>query len=193
MYKRQLQDNVPLPELVLDVPGPYQQHNVPGVLAVLDRLKTQYNYKISFENIQTGVGEVVARTGLRGRWQRLSSRPAVIADVAHNEDGLRALLAGVAAQPYAQLWIILGVVREKQLDRLLALLPRSARYVFTEPSVFRRLPAAELAEAAQAAGLRGPVIAGVNEALGRVRQQAAAEDLVLVCGSNFLVADLAEL
>lgn len=182
-----------LPPLWLDLPGLYQQHNLLGVLSVVGLLNSLYNYKISFETVSAAVGQVVALTGLKGRFQRLGTHPMVVADVAHNEDGIRQLLDSIASQPHRQLWLLLGVVREKQLDRVLALLPPTARYVFCRPSVFRGLPAAELAAAARAVGLQGPVIENVNEALAYVRQQADPQDLVVICGSNFLVADVAEL
>ncbi|SDM30134.1 dihydrofolate synthase / folylpolyglutamate synthase [Catalinimonas alkaloidigena] len=178
--------------LFLDLPGRYQRQNLPGILLALELL-CEEDYQISDEAILTGLSQIRASTGLKGRWQVLASSPLTICDVGHNEGGFRQIVAQLQALSYAQLYWVLGVVKEKDLTKILPLLPPTAFYLFTQPSVARALPASELAQAAQAHGLRGETVPEVNAALARARQLASPKDVIFVGGSTFVVADLDEL
>ncbi len=178
---------------VPDLPGQYQIYNTLGVLAMVDQLRA-LGYKISPSHIEHGLSHVTTQTGLAGRWQVLRQRPLVVADTAHNSNGLALVLkqAEEAAQG-GQLHIILGVVGDKDLDLLTPLLPKKARYTFAEPSVFRKLPAEDLAKRLASADILGEVVPDVNQALAQALACARPEDVVLITGSTFLVADLAEI
>ena len=178
---------------VPDLPGQYQIHNTLGVLAMVDELR-KLGYPISTEDIEKGLSQVTSQTGLAGRWQVLRQRPLVVADTAHNSNGLAAVLEQAQrAAEAGQLYIILGVVGDKDLDRLVPLLPKAARYTFAEPSVFRKLPAELLAARLRAEGLQGDIVQDVNAALAKALAAAKPEDVVLITGSTFLVADLTEI
>lgn len=167
--------------------GHYQIKNSLGVLAVLDRLP---QFPVSEEDKKRGLLRVQENTGLLGRWQVLGQSPLTICDTAHNRDGLALVMKQVQQQTYQHLHVVLGVVRDKDLAPLLALLPQEARYYFCSPAVPRGKSAEVLAEAAGQFGLLGHIYASVPEAYEAAQKAAATNDLVFVGGSTFTVAEV---
>lgn len=176
----------------LDLPGMYQQNNLPCVLTTI-RLLQQMGFAISEAHLEKGLQQVVSSTGLHGRWELIHQQPLVIADVAHNEDGMRWLVKQVAQTQYRHLFIIIGMVKDKAVDKVLALLPANASYYFTQASIPRAMPADQLASLANEYNLSGKIVANVNQALEQAMQIAGNNDLILVCGSVFLVGELHDL
>ena len=133
-------------------------------------------------------------TGLRGRWQLVSKKPDIICDTGHNSHGLKYIakhLEELSAKPgFGQLRIVMGVVNDKDITDVLALMPRNARYYFTQASVKRALDASTLRDMARQVGLTGRVYRTVAQAVDMARREAAPEDLIFVGGSTFVVADL---
>ena len=133
-------------------------------------------------------------TGLRGRWQLVSRKPDIICDTGHNSHGLKYIarhLEELSSRPGAgQLRIILGMVNDKDVTQVLALMPKNASYYFTQASVKRAIDANTLKEMASEAGLKGGVYRSVAQAVGTAQREAAPEDLIFVGGSTFVVADL---
>lgn len=181
-----------LDNLELALAGDYQRLNLPGVLATLEELRQQ-GYVIPEAAVRTGLREVCSLTGFRGRWTILGRRPLVVCDTGHNEAGLRFVTEQLARLPYHQLHIVLGVVNDKDVAKMLGLLPRQATYYFCQASIPRALPAAELAERAAATGLRGSVCGPVAAAVAAARAAAGPDDVVFIGGSTFVVAELEEL
>ena len=179
-------------QYTLDLPGIYQQHNLSCVLSTI-RILQQKGFAISEAQIKMGLQNVVRTTGLHGRWEMIHQQPRVIADVAHNEDGMRWLVKQVAAAQFRHLYIIIGMVKDKAIDKVLALLPEDATYFFTQASIPRALPADQLASMANEYNLSGKIVPNVNEALQQAMQLAHANDLIIVCGSVFLVGELNEM
>lgn len=176
------------PDLKLDLLGNYQRHNLAGVLKTLELLQ-ESGWAISQQAIYEGLAKVTANTGLRGRWEVVGNNPLMICDTAHNEAGLTAIVAQLKATPWKRLHIVLGMVNDKKLDDVLAILPREANYFFTQAKIPRALPAEELADKAALAGLTGISIPSVVEAVAEAQSQAAPEDLIYIGGSTFVVAD----
>ncbi|EMR02885.1 bifunctional folylpolyglutamate synthase/dihydrofolate synthase [Cesiribacter andamanensis] len=175
-----------------DLKAHYYAANLPGVLAVIDQLN-QLNYVIPKEAVAEGIASVCQKTGLKGRWQVLDQHPLTVADVSHNPDGMEHLMLQVANTPHQQLHIVLGMVADKDVSNTLSALPKGAFYYFCQADIPRALAAAALAEKAQEYQLKGVVVAEVNEALALARRKAAADDMILVTGSTFVVADLENL
>ena len=132
-------------------------------------------------------------TGLHGRWDVIAEQPAIVLDVAHNEDGIRQLLAQLSAisDQFDNLHIVTGMVKDKDIDKALSLLPKDAAYYFTNAHIPRALAAADLQEKAKEHGLYGNHYDDVNKALEAAKQQARTNDLILVCGSVFLAGEVA--
>ncbi len=181
-----------LESVALGLLGDYQRLNLPGVLATLDELRAQ-GFDIPESAVRQGLREVTRLTGLRGRWSIIGQHPLVIADTGHNEAGLRLVLAQLARVPHQHLRFVLGVVNDKDVTKVLALLPRAATYYFCQAGIPRALPAAELAAQATAAGLTGRAYGPVAAAVAAARAAAGPGDVVFIGGSTFVVAEVAEL
>lgn len=168
--------------------GLYQQKNICTVLTTVDVLNT-VGYKISDEQVKDGIARVVTQTGLLGRWQTLSTNPLTIADTGHNEAGIKEVLHQLSTVKYNHLHFVIGMVNDKEPDKVLGMLPKNASYYFCKANIPRALPEKELAAIAGKYNLHGNSYATVKEALAVAQQQAAPNDLVFVGGSTFIVAE----
>ncbi len=176
------------PAFTSSLAGAHQVRNTRTVLGAVDALR-QNGWTIPAPAIERGLAKVVANTGLMGRWQVLAHAPLVVADVAHNEDGFRALNAQLDATPSAHVHIVLGMVGDKDLTRALAMLPKEATYYFCRADLPRALPAKDLATKATDHGLRGIAFPSVAAAVSAARTEAKPDELVLITGSVFVVAE----
>jgi len=176
-------------ELDLDLPGLYQEQNVRTAWTALLELR-RFGFAISDDALRQGLFQVRSLTGLMGRWEVLREQPLVVLDVAHNKDGLAQLRQQLTRLSFAKLHLVFGMVRDKEPQTMLPLLPTCDHYYFTQAHIPRALPADELVAAAAEAGRPGRSYPDVNSALAAALQSAAPDDLVLVCGSIFLVAEV---
>ena len=174
--------------LQVDLTGDYQIMNTRTVLMSLTLLH-QY-LPISENHVRAGLSTVKKSTGLMGRWQILSRKPLIIADTAHNEAGIKIVLKQLRKTSYNQLHFVLGVVNDKAIDALLNLMPKKASYYFCNAKIPRALNANELAQKAAQYKLKGSVYSSVKNAFDTAVKQAKSNDIVLVCGSNFTVAEV---
>ena len=174
---------------VLDLAGVYQTKNIVTVLEAV-RFLQSIHFTISPEQIKQALQEVKKLTGLHGRWELVHHKPAVILDVAHNADGMKQLAEQLELSSYNQLHIVIGMVKDKDVRATLKHLPKTANYYFTKPQTPRALPESEMAEIAAGVGLQGKTYPEVNEALQHIFTEAHRDDLVLVCGSVFLVGEV---
>ncbi|QIP14578.1 bifunctional folylpolyglutamate synthase/dihydrofolate synthase [Spirosoma aureum] len=175
----------------LDLTGGYQLLNVATALATVQAL--QSILPVSTESIQTGLQAVVPLTGLNGRFQTLHQQPRVIVDTAHNKPGLEALFTTIQSIPFASLRLVIGLVADKDRTAVLLSLPESAIYYFCQADSPRSLPAATLQAEAASLGRMGTTYPDVNRALAAALQQATPDDLILVTGSNYHIAELIKL
>ena len=174
---------------ILDLNGIYQQKNLVTVLAAIDELNN-LGYNLEKENISSALASVKKITGLHGRWDIIQQEPVIALDVAHNEDGIKQLLHQISLCKYEHLHIIFGIVKDKDADKILSLLPKDAMYYFTRSQIPRALPEDELAAKAKQFDLHGEKFSEVNEALKAAMAKAHKEDLIVVCGSVFLVGEV---
>ncbi|MDX5321806.1 MAG: bifunctional folylpolyglutamate synthase/dihydrofolate synthase, partial [Bacteroidota bacterium] len=172
--------------LRLDLMGTYQASNLPGVLETWYQLKETYS--LSRNALQEGLASVQRLTGLMGRWQTLGQSPKIICDTGHNEDGIKEILSMLEKEVFSQLHLVIGMVRDKEIGKILKLLPVSAKYYFTQANIPRALPVEELMEQAKTFGLQGNPYHKVSEALEAAKQSASADDLIFIGGSTFVVA-----
>ena len=169
--------------------GPHQERNARTAVATIEVLRER-GWAVPDKAVANGLERVVANTGLQGRWQVLAEPPLTIADVAHNVDGLRAVRRMLECTPFERLHVVLGVVNDKDPGRVLAELPKDATYYFCKADIPRGMEATELQAHAQEAGLAGTVYGSVREAYQAARSHARLNDLVLVTGSVFVVAEV---
>nr|WP_154369146.1 Mur ligase family protein [Maribacter luteus] len=167
--------------------GNYQSKNVKGVLAVLTELK---DYKIKKKHIKSGLKHVVKNTGLLGRWQILNKKPFVVCDTAHNKEGLTYVTEQLAQQDFNELHMVLGFVKEKDLDSILPLFPKNAHYYFCKPNIMRGLDVEILVNKAKMHALKGESYNSVDKAFKAALKTAGKKDLIFIGGSTFTVAEV---
>ncbi|MFA5301303.1 MAG: folylpolyglutamate synthase/dihydrofolate synthase family protein [Bacteroidales bacterium] len=173
----------------------YQQKNLRTSLCALDVLRHTspvFAPLLTREVTAGGLERFETLTGLHGRWERLGTHPAVIADTGHNAHGMQYLKDQLAAESYRKLFVVFGMVQGRDLSRIAPLLPRDAYYFFTQASIPRALPYRQLADWGKTEGFRGEEVPCVKQAFEKARKAASRDDLILVGGSTFTVADLME-
>lgn len=173
----------------LDLPGIYQVKNLLTVLEACSQLR-QLGWNTGEENIQKALPGVKKITGLHGRWEIIHHKPDVVLDVAHNVDGIKQIAEQIEVTDYRQLHLIIGMVKDKEVEKVISLLPREADYYFTKAHIPRALPEDQLALKAKAIGLQGETFPDVNIALQAALAKAHKDDLILICGSVFLVGEV---
>ena len=176
-------------EFTLDLTGSYQQKNILGVLAVVDELRKK-GFEISDETLHSALANVQKLTGLQGRWQTLSTEPFIICDTGHNEDGIKEVIKNLQSVSYKQLHVVIGAMKDKDLDHMLPYLPKDAMYYFCSPDMPRAMESEELEMKASAYDLQGYICGEVSNALRRAKANYKKGDLIFIGGSNFVVAEV---
>ena len=169
--------------------GSYQQENIITVRVTIDLLR-QLNLKIDELAIQNGIKNVILNTGLHGRWETISTSPLIILDVAHNTDGVKKMLEQLKRFSFKNLYMVVGISADKDVNEVLSLLPKQAQYAFTKAHLPRAMDPVQLKEMAVEHQLIGDCFEDVNDAIEQFKAIAKEEDLILVCGSIFVVGEV---
>ena len=169
--------------------GNYQLKNIATVLTAVAQLRQQ-GYVIPEKAVKEGLGKVVSITGLLGRWQVINQKPYTVADTGHNYDGLKQTMQQLKELKKELLHIVFGVVADKDLDKVLPLLPKKAHYYFCKPNLMRGLDASILKEKAAQYGLKGDAYASCKKAYNAAKMQAIASDTIYIGGSTFVVGEI---
>ncbi len=177
------------PGIEYELKGLYQKKNSRTILTALPLLK-EAGYRLDEQSVRRGFAHVTELTGLMGRWQKLQNHPTLICDTGHNVGGITYIVEQLKQQAFHNLHIIIGMVNDKDIQGVLALLPEDAIYYFTQASVKRALPANDLQKLAKSAGLKGNCYPDVPSAVRAAQEKSLPEDFIFVGGSSFIVADL---
>lgn len=170
--------------------GDYQRFNIATVVAACGILRE--SWKLDPQTVRRGLARVVDNTHLQGRWQVLSRRPLVVCDTGHNVNGIGEIVRQLSHTPKGRLFMVFGMVNDKDVDGVLALLPKEAQYCFAQASVQRALDSRELARRAARFSLRAEAYPDCESAFRAAQQQAGPQDMIFVGGSTFVVADVLE-
>jgi len=188
----------------LDLNGLYQIKNLCTVLNAESILK-QKGFTITNENEKFALANTKKLTGLYGRWDVIAENPTIVLDVAHNEDGIKQVMKQVSKEAEGRreqiedriqkiedrkIHFVIGMVMDKEVSKVLSLLPKDAQYYFTNAHIPRAMDAAQLKEKAALYNLQGNHFENVNAAIAAAKSNAAATDLIIVCGSVFLVGEV---
>lgn len=176
-------------DLKLPLGGLYQLKNTLTVMAAVEQLQ-HAGFRIEPSHIREGFLNVRKNTGLLGRWQVIGRKPLTICDTGHNLNGLREVVRHLRMLNPPSLHVVFGMVSDKDVEAILDILPRNARYYFCKPQVPRGLDAAVLADKANNLGLSGEAWPGVQQALDAARREAGEDELIFVGGSTFVVAEV---
>ncbi|MDP9047455.1 MAG: bifunctional folylpolyglutamate synthase/dihydrofolate synthase [Bacteroidota bacterium] len=179
----------PTSDIRLDLPGIYQLKNIKTVLAAVEEIRRQ-GFHVTDDHIKTALRQVKTLTGLHGRWEIINKNPLTICDTGHNPEGIAEVLKNISATPYEQLHFVIGVVNDKDISKILAMLPKDAIYYFCKPDIPRGLDAENLKQQAENFSLHGEIFPSVKAAFDAAQKIAQKNDLVFVGGSTFVVAEV---
>ena len=176
-------------EYKLGLNGIYQQKNLATVLSSVDILNSS-GIKIKKEALLNGLKNVVENTGLQGRWQKIGDHPIIICDTGHNEGGIKYITKQLEMEKYDKLHIVFGIVSDKDITKVLSMLPLKAIYYFCKASVERSLDENILKEKALVYRLSGEAYSTVKDALEAAKNNSSENDMIFVGGSTFVVAEV---
>ncbi len=177
------------PNLKGELGGLPQVRNAATVLCTLDTLLGE-GIAIIPEAVYEGFARVTELTGLLGRWQVIRQKnPRIVCDTGHNVGGFEYISRQLAGEKCKQLRIVIGMVKDKDIDSVLGLLPKDAVYYFTRASIARALDENDLRDKAMKFGLSGSSYKTVEEAIKSALSDADTDDMVFIGGSNFIVAE----
>ncbi|MDP1726630.1 MAG: folylpolyglutamate synthase/dihydrofolate synthase family protein [Bacteroidota bacterium] len=172
-----------------DLTGLYQQKNIATVLCSVLQLQKQ-GFKINENDIRHGLFSVQKNSGLTGRWHILDQHPLIVCDTGHNVNGMEWVVKQIALQKFVQLHMVIGMVKDKEINKILALLPRDAAYYFCKADIPRGLDEKELQAQGIAFQLKGKTYPSVADAFMAARKAANKEDMIFIGGSTFVVAEV---
>ncbi len=175
-------------DLSLDLSGIYQLKNVLPVLSACYYLRDK-GWNIDQAAMIEALGKVQLLTGLQGRWQRWEKDPRIILDVGHNQDGIQEIIRQLTLTNYNHLHIVMGMVRDKEINEVLSLMPKEATYYFTNAKIPRAFPSLELLKQARQHQLNGTAHSDTPQAIQSALSAAGQDDLILICGSVFVVGE----
>lgn len=168
--------------------GNYQKHNLKIIYSAMQILRN-VGFELEDSKIILGLQNVRINSGLRGRWEVLKTKPFMVADVAHNQEGLSSTMSQFMQIPALKRHFILGFVADKDLRLVLPLFPKDAKYYFVKPTVFRGMDSAILQEKAEEFGIHGKTYLRIEEAWNAAKTEMTEKDALYIGGSTFLVSD----
>jgi dihydrofolate synthase/folylpolyglutamate synthase len=183
----------PADQLDLALLGGHQAENGAAAYAALSILRER-GWKISRE----AVAEGFRRVQWPGRFEILKRRPLVVGDGAHNEDSARRIMETVREYlPGRRVALVFGASRNKEVADMFAdLLGPGAEAVshviLTEAGSPRAWEARELMALAKSVSPDRPmeVVTPAARALEKALELSSPDDVILVCGSLFVVGDV---
>ena len=186
---KRIYDTILYKELYGELGGLCQEKNTNTILTAIAQLNL-LGYNLSEKNVRKGFANVCALTGLMGRWQKLNESPTLICDTGHNVGGISYIVNQLEQQSYKNLRIVMGMVNDKDVNGVLAMLPKDAIYYFTKASVKRAMDEKQLEALGKEHLLQGRSYTDVMTATKTALEEAEEDDLIFVGGSSFIVADL---
>src|SRR5690606_28885144 len=186
VYYASFDENIP--DLDSDLKGIYQKKNKKTAYKALQLLKVHFD--LTEQHIKTGFLRVGENTGLKGRWSILGEKPLIVTDTAHNKNGLELVMQQVRQHKYENLYIVFGVVNDKDIEGIISLLPREAMYFVAKPNVPRGLDAVELKNKLKDSGFKVQALDGIPQALQHAKSVATSNDMIYIGGSTFVVSEV---
>lgn len=173
---------------VSDLKGAYQEKNIDGVVSLMRILYPEYEPTWSL-----GLEQVVKLTGLFGRWTLIQKAPRVFVDTAHNLEAWKMVIdeaKHVLNETAGTIHWVFGCAKDKELGPVFALFPKNSQFYFTSCSSNRCRTGKELAQEAGKAGIEGTTFEDVGTASESAKAASKENDIIVITGSNFVVADL---
>lgn len=186
--------HISLSQEEMDLKGDYQRKNLRGVAEAIKYLSHNH-FDMPKENLTEGLKHAAKITGLHGRWETLSEgggKPTIICDTGHNAHGMRWVREQLdkISCDYDHIFLIIGMVADKDIDAVAKYLPHDVNYIFTNAQSERSLPAGKLADKLHDYGITGQISKSVEDALKMAEDQSKEGDLIFIGGSNFVVSEV---
>ncbi|HTF80259.1 MAG TPA: folylpolyglutamate synthase/dihydrofolate synthase family protein [Cytophagales bacterium] len=178
-------------EVILGIRSTFQEKNLCGILCAV-KILNQQGWNIKPDHLLEGLAKVRTNTNLKGRWQVLYEKPLVVCDTAHNEAGIKELMHQCQSLN-KRLHFIMNFTKEKELSKLIGLLPQEASLHFCNVNNQRMRTASEIQRSIIFLGMPSQVHDNVNVAIATLRSTVPAEDAIIIFGSNFLIAEIENL
>ena len=170
-----------------DLVGTYQKENIRTAFQALSMLPLVY--RPSPEAIGKGLGQVGPSTGYMGRMQVIQKEPLILLDAGHNADGIQALLDSLPIYS-GRLHVLFGASADKDIQSVLSLFPSNTSFTWTQAKVVRAMDAEKLKNEALRLGYTGNAYHSAQEGFSAVKTTLTSKDILIVCGSVFLVAEV---
>lgn len=182
-------DEILFSKLALDLTGTYQIKNIKTIIQTVLNLR-KLGYSIPDNAIYSGLKNVKKLTGLQGRWQKIAKKPLTICDTGHNKAGITEVIQNINNTKHQNLHFVIGMVKDKDISGVLAILPKNAIYYFCQPNLERALTSIELCNQAKEFNLKGKTFSTVADAYANAKLNAKEKDLIFIGGSTFVVAEI---
>ena len=170
-----------------DLKGTYQRQNIQTAVVGLQHLK---GFELNPEKLEKGLMNVVDNTGIQGRWQVMNEVPMIVADLAHNIEGLQYIIPQIESHSYRQLHLVLGFVKDKAVDEILGLFPPDAQFYLSAPQIPRALATYDLKRITQDLDISYKIFPTVEAAFLAAKRKAHDDDFIFIGGSTFVVAEI---
>ena len=170
-----------------DLKGTYQRQNIQTAVVGLQHLK---GFELNPEKLEKGLMNVVDNTGIQGRWQVMNEVPMIVADLAHNIEGLQYIIPQIESHSYRQLHLVLGFVKDKAVDEILGLFPPDAQFYLSAPQIPRALAVYDLERITQDLDISYKIFPTVEAAFLAAKRKAHDDDFIYIGGSTFVVAEI---
>lgn len=168
--------------------GPFFLKNVSTVLSTV----THNTLNINEKHITHGINVFIQNTNYKGRWQWLSRDKNILLDSGHNEHALSKTLNHLNHLNYPKIHFVLGFVKDKDVEKLIKLLPSDGQYYFAKPSIFRGAKVSSYQQSIVTRGLQFNSYLSVSSALEAAKRSRDKADLIFVGGSSFVVGEILE-
>ncbi|MFT5821362.1 MAG: dihydrofolate synthase/folylpolyglutamate synthase [Crocinitomix sp.] len=168
-----------------DLLGSFQQRNIHTAVTGAELLSEKW--ALNRETILASLKNVVGRSNFKGRMQQISDQPRVILDAAHNKEGIESLLKEVQVLDYENLRIVYGASNDKEWKEILQQFPVDDSYYFTTFNSKRAVTIADFQLELIGSDLTYELFGSPLAALNKCKSDAQTNDLILVCGSFYLM------
>ena len=167
----------------MDLQAPVQVKNVKTVLSALGILSKEF--PAAPDSIIYGIEHTAELMHFHGRWERINEKPLVIADIGHNAHALASNFKALEAMN-RPLIIVYGIMADKDLDSIIPLMPKEARYIFVAPDTPRARPAEDIRRRCG----RGVTAPSVRAGMEMAMKEATEDTVIYIGGSTFVVAEV---
>ncbi|MDD6819163.1 MAG: bifunctional folylpolyglutamate synthase/dihydrofolate synthase [Prevotella sp.] len=169
--------------------GSYQKKNANTILTAYSVLVNLGIASADRDIVADAMYNVAQMTGLRGRWQTVGTKPLVVCDTGHNVAAWLYLDPQIRAVKCKNRHIVFGMVGDKDIETVAEMLPKEAKYYFTQADSHRAIKSEDVKAIGERNNLNGDAYGTVAEAYKAALQNAGEDDFIFVGGSSYVVAD----